>query len=118
MIEMKAGIKQGASRPSGSARDADERVRPGRFASEVSGSKPHGSGEGQQDQGGDGGSGGRRTEGDRALKPPRAAHGRDRRAGVGESRPAPKVSVRNLNFYYGDDQALFENNIDIPALRV
>jgi phosphate transport system ATP-binding protein len=29
-----------------------------------------------------------------------------------------KVTVRNLNFYYGGQQALFDNSIDIPALRV
>jgi phosphate transport system ATP-binding protein len=29
-----------------------------------------------------------------------------------------KVSVRNLNFFYGDDQALFDNNIEIPGKRV
>ena len=26
-----------------------------------------------------------------------------------------KISARNLNFYYGDHQALFENNLEIPA---
>ncbi|MCK4680561.1 ATP-binding cassette domain-containing protein, partial [bacterium] len=36
-----------------------------------------------------------------------------------EARSLPsKVSVRNLNFYYGGQQALFENNIDIPEKRV
>ena len=29
-----------------------------------------------------------------------------------------KVSVRNLSFYYGDCQALFDNNINIPEKRV
>ena len=29
-----------------------------------------------------------------------------------------KISVRNLNFYYGSHQALFDNNLDIPANRV
>jgi len=29
-----------------------------------------------------------------------------------------KVKVRNLNFWYGNAQALFENDIDIPAYRV
>ena len=29
-----------------------------------------------------------------------------------------KVSVRNLNFYYGEQQALFDNNIEIPEKRV
>jgi len=29
-----------------------------------------------------------------------------------------KVSVRNLNFYYGSNQVLFDNSIDIPANRV
>jgi len=30
----------------------------------------------------------------------------------------PRVSVRNLNFYYGNNQALFDNNIDITTNRV
>jgi len=29
-----------------------------------------------------------------------------------------KLSVRNLNFYYGDKQAIFDNNLDIAANRV
>lgn len=29
-----------------------------------------------------------------------------------------KISVRNLNFYYGDKQALFDNTLDIAANRV
>ena len=29
-----------------------------------------------------------------------------------------KISVRNLNFYYGDHQALFDNRLDIPANTV
>jgi len=29
-----------------------------------------------------------------------------------------KISVRNLNFYYGDHQALFDNNLDIAEHRV
>jgi len=29
-----------------------------------------------------------------------------------------KVRVRNLNFFYGGNQALYDNSIDIPALRV
>ena len=29
-----------------------------------------------------------------------------------------KISVRNLNFYYGSNQALFDNWLDIPANRV
>jgi len=33
-------------------------------------------------------------------------------------KPATKVSVRNLNFHYGQNQALFDNNIDIPEFRV
>jgi phosphate transport system ATP-binding protein len=31
---------------------------------------------------------------------------------------ATKLSTRHLNFYYGDNQALFDNNIDIAAHRV
>jgi len=30
----------------------------------------------------------------------------------------PKVSVRNLNFYYGDKQVLFDNNLDIADGKV
>jgi phosphate transport system ATP-binding protein len=30
----------------------------------------------------------------------------------------PKVSVRNLNFYYGDRQVLFDNNLDIADGKV
>ncbi len=42
------------------------------------------------------------------------------RAGDAEeaSSLSSKVSVRNLNFYYGGQQALFDNNIDIPEKRV
>lgn len=29
-----------------------------------------------------------------------------------------KISVRNLNFYYGNHQALFDNSLDIPANRI
>lgn len=29
-----------------------------------------------------------------------------------------KISARNLNFYYGDHQALFENNLDIPEHEI
>ncbi len=32
--------------------------------------------------------------------------------------PAPKISVRNLNFYYGQQQALFHNNLDIAERQV
>jgi len=30
----------------------------------------------------------------------------------------PKIAVRNLNFHYGDSQALYDISIDIPAQRV
>ena len=33
-------------------------------------------------------------------------------------KPPPKVSVRNLNFYYGKNQALVDNSIDIAANQV
>ncbi len=29
-----------------------------------------------------------------------------------------KISTRNLNFYYGDHQALFDNSLDIPANQI
>jgi phosphate transport system ATP-binding protein len=32
--------------------------------------------------------------------------------------PINKISVRNLNFYYGDHQALFDNSLDIAQQRV
>ena len=32
--------------------------------------------------------------------------------------PAPKIAVRNLNFFYGQQQALFRNNLDIAPQRV
>jgi phosphate transport system ATP-binding protein len=32
--------------------------------------------------------------------------------------PRCKISVRNLNFFYGDHQALFDNNLDIAEHRV
>ena len=31
---------------------------------------------------------------------------------------APKISVRNLNFFYGGQQALFSNNLDIAPRKV
>lgn len=31
---------------------------------------------------------------------------------------APRISTRNLSFYYGDHQALFSNNLDIAAQKV
>ena len=34
------------------------------------------------------------------------------------SSPAPKISARNLNFFYGAQQALFSNNLDIAPQRV
>ena len=30
----------------------------------------------------------------------------------------PKISAKNLNFFYGNHQALFENNLDIAANRI
>ena len=35
-----------------------------------------------------------------------------------EATETPKISVRGLNFFYGDQQALFDNNIDIAPRRV
>jgi len=32
--------------------------------------------------------------------------------------PSPKISVRNLSFFYGQQQALFRNNLDIAPQRV
>ncbi len=40
-------------------------------------------------------------------------------SGKAAADPAPvKVSVRHLNFYYGKHQALFDNNMDLPANRI
>ena len=35
-----------------------------------------------------------------------------------EAAPAAKISTRNLNFYYGGQQALFDNNLDIVEGRI
>ena len=52
------------------------------------------------------------------VEPPSAvALGRAGEAEDVASLPS-KVSVRNLNFFYGAQQALFDNNIDIPEKRV
>jgi phosphate transport system ATP-binding protein len=52
------------------------------------------------------------------VKPPsEVAMNRAGNAEEASSLPS-KVSVRNLNFYYGGQQALFDNNIDIPEKRV
>jgi phosphate transport system ATP-binding protein len=40
------------------------------------------------------------------------------RAATPEPMPPSKVSVRGLNFFYGSHQALFDNNLEIPANRV
>ena len=52
------------------------------------------------------------------IKPPsEVAMSRAGDAEEAKSLPS-KVSVRNLNFYYAGQQALFENDIDIPEKRV
>jgi phosphate transport system ATP-binding protein len=61
-----------------------------------------------------------RTQGDQPAKPDSPATeptvNAARRSPVGN---APvKISVRNLNFYYGDHQALINNNLDIAANKV
>ncbi|WP_020678357.1 phosphate ABC transporter ATP-binding protein PstB [Geopsychrobacter electrodiphilus] len=35
-----------------------------------------------------------------------------------EKKPEVKISVRNLNFYYGENQALTDNNLDIASNKV
>jgi phosphate transport system ATP-binding protein len=35
-----------------------------------------------------------------------------------QAAPTPKIRVLNLNFFYGRQQALFKNHLDIPARRV
>lgn len=51
-----------------------------------------------------------------ALNVSYAAHARDNDAsGV---QPTPKISVRGLNFHYGDEQALHDNHLDIQANTV
>jgi phosphate transport system ATP-binding protein len=52
------------------------------------------------------------------IKPPsEVAMGRAGEPEDASSLPS-KVSVRNLNFFYGGQQALFDNNIEIPEKRV
>ena len=54
-----------------------------------------------------------------ALVKPPSEVAMSRAGDAEEARSLPsKVSVRNLNFYYGGQQALFENSIDIPEKRV
>jgi len=50
------------------------------------------------------------------LRPP-AVKSMKRNRESAEKKPS-KVSVRNLNFYYGSHQALFENNLEIAPNRV
>ncbi|HEX9860134.1 MAG TPA: phosphate ABC transporter ATP-binding protein PstB [Nitrospirota bacterium] len=45
-----------------------------------------------------------------------AAHARD--TAVSGALPTPKISVRGLNFHYGDVQALHDNHLDIQANTV
>ncbi|MCD8284183.1 MAG: phosphate ABC transporter ATP-binding protein PstB [Opitutae bacterium] len=33
-------------------------------------------------------------------------------------KPPPKISAKNLNFFYGNHQALFDNNLDVGANRI
>jgi phosphate transport system ATP-binding protein len=42
----------------------------------------------------------------------------DRQQTDQHERPAPKISVRGLSFYYGRHQALIENSLEIPARQV
>ena len=35
-----------------------------------------------------------------------------------EERPKIKIAAKNLNFFYGDHQSLFDNNLDIRANRI
>ena len=60
-----------------------------------------------------------RRAGDDSLIEPPSEVARKRSRGAEDIRELPsKVSVRNLDFFYGRDQALFDNSIEIPALRV
>ncbi len=43
---------------------------------------------------------------------------REHRSTSKPTAPDVKLSVRGLNFYYGDSQALFDNNLDIYANRI
>jgi phosphate transport system ATP-binding protein len=52
------------------------------------------------------------------LKSPRDAAAGPRAAAAAGQAPPTKVSVRNLNFFYGQNQALIDNNIEIYANRV
>lgn len=35
-----------------------------------------------------------------------------------EERPKIKIAAKNLNFFYGDHQSLFDNNLEIPENRI
>lgn len=63
----------------------------------------------------------RETEGEKlktmVVPPSEVARSRPGEAEDAADLPS-KVSVRNLNFFYGSQQALFDNGIEIPALRV
>src|SRR5208282_2784990 len=39
-------------------------------------------------------------------------------AAVAPAAAPPKISVKNLNFFYGSSQALYDINIDVPAKRI
>ncbi len=52
------------------------------------------------------------------VKPPSEV-AKQRRGEIEDASRLPvKVKIRSLNFYYGGQQALFNNSIDIPAFRV
>jgi phosphate transport system ATP-binding protein len=42
----------------------------------------------------------------------------EKKGDVPRSSAQPKIAVRNLNFFYGDQQALFDNTLDIAAGKV
>ena len=56
---------------------------------------------------------------ERVLVKPPSEVARQRAGEIEDASMLPvKVKVRNLSFYYGGQQALFDNSIDIPAFRV
>jgi phosphate transport system ATP-binding protein len=56
---------------------------------------------------------------ERVLVKPPSDVAKQRPGGIEDASRLPvKVKVRNLSFYYGGQQALFDNSIDIPAFRV
>jgi phosphate transport system ATP-binding protein len=55
---------------------------------------------------------------EREQSPPETIEDYDDDAKLDETEVKAKISVRNLNFFYGDHQALIDNNLDIAPSKV